>query len=107
MNFIVNARDAICEKQQQRNTKQRGEIVVGCQFVDRVIEITVQDNGCGMSEQTRKKLFEPFYTTKEVGEGTGLGLSISYSIIQKHEGEVVVETQLGGGSTFKLFLPTK
>ncbi|MFT5162604.1 MAG: two-component system NtrC family sensor kinase [Alteromonadaceae bacterium] len=55
--------------------------------------------------KTKNKLFEPFYTTKKVGEGTGLGLSISFGIVQKQGGELTVESQLGAGSEFTLRLP--
>ena len=58
-----------------------------------------------MSDETKRKLFEPFYTTKDVGEGTGLGLSIAFGIVQKHGGELVVESELGLGSTFVIRLP--
>ncbi|MFT4927048.1 MAG: two-component system NtrC family sensor kinase [Phenylobacterium sp.] len=58
-----------------------------------------------MSAETQKRLFEPFYTTKDVGEGTGLGLSISFGIVQKHEGELSVTSELGSGTVFTLLLP--
>lgn len=106
MNLIVNACDAIREKQAADEQPQRGKIIIGLKEVDRGIEISFQDNGNGMSEVTQNKLFEPFYTTKAVGEGTGLGLSISYSIVEKHQGEMKVSSTLGEGTTFTLFLPT-
>jgi signal transduction histidine kinase len=59
----------------------------------------------GMTDETKTKLFEPFYTTKNIDEGTGLGLAISYDIIQKHGGELTVNSQLGVGSEFKVVLP--
>jgi two-component system NtrC family sensor kinase len=102
---IVNACDAIEDKQRQQCSKIRGKVVIGCQQVKNTIEITIKDNGCGMSDETKSKLFEPFYTTKEVGEGTGLGLSISYGIVQRHHGELTAESTLGVGSEFTLVLP--
>ena len=60
-----------------------------------------------MTEEVKNKIFEPFYTTKEVGEGTGLGLSITYSIIQKHKGLINVESELNKGTTFEIRLPIK
>ncbi len=105
MNLIVNACDAIDEKRIRTGASAQGRIVIGCREVGKVIEITVKDNGGGMSEQTQIKLFEPFYTTKDVGKGTGLGLSISYGIVQKHQGDLVVESELGLGSMFTLTLP--
>jgi signal transduction histidine kinase len=105
MNLIVNACDAIKEKQTAQGNKNLGRVNVRCYCVDNVIEITVSDNGNGMTEQTKNKLFEPFYTTKSVGEGTGLGLSISYGIVQKHGGELTVKSELGQGTEFRLRLP--
>ena len=111
MNLIVNACDAIAYDQQQTepanqpSSHQPGQIIIGCTMKDNAIEITVQDNGCGMTEQTKSKLFEPFYTTKEVGKGTGLGLSISFGIVQKHGGQLSVESELGVGSRFLVKLP--
>ena len=67
--------------------------------------IKVKDNGCGMSIDTQTQLFNPFFTTKSVGQGTGLGLSISYSIIQSHKGDIKVESSLGEGTTFTVILP--
>lgn len=105
MNLIVNACDAIRDKHRARKSNKAGSIVVGCYCRDERIDITFRDNGCGMDEQTMEKLFLPFYTTKKVGEGTGLGLSISYSIIQKHEGELSVKSELGVGTEFRVRLP--
>ncbi len=66
----------------------------------------IEDNGPGMDEESRKRVFEPFYTTKPVGEGTGLGLSVSYFIItENHGGEMAVESQIGSGTKFIIRLP--
>jgi signal transduction histidine kinase len=67
--------------------------------------VSVSDNGKGMDETTKTKIFEPFFTTKDVGEGTGLGLSISHGIIEKHDGTIRVESQLGKGTSFIVGLP--
>ena len=69
------------------------------------IEVKFADTGHGIKEEDKKRLFEPFFSTKEVGKGTGLGLAISYSIIQKHQGTIEVESQVGKGSTFTVKLP--
>jgi two-component system, NtrC family, sensor kinase len=69
------------------------------------IVITIEDNGTGIKEETKKKIFQPFFTTKPTGEGTGLGLSLSYDIIKAHGGEIFVETREGEGSTFIIQLP--
>ena len=67
--------------------------------------LTIKDTGCGMSPSTKDRVFEPFFTTKKQGEGTGLGLSVAYGIIQQHQGVITLETELGEGTTFRVFLP--
>ncbi|MBN63784.1 MAG: hypothetical protein CME20_20710 [Gemmatimonadetes bacterium] len=67
--------------------------------------ISIADTGGGISEQIIENIFEPFFTSKEVGQGTGLGLSISHSIVQKHGGHIALENQPGTGATFSVCLP--
>jgi len=69
------------------------------------IRLSVRDSGCGMEPGVIKRIFEPFYTTKESGEGTGLGLTMVYSIVQNHQGAIVVESEPGCGTTFDLYFP--
>jgi signal transduction histidine kinase len=69
------------------------------------VEVEFTDTGSGIRPEILNKIFEPFYTTKEVGKGTGLGLSISYGIIKEHQGDILVKSKLGEGTTFTLVLP--
>ena len=105
MNLLVNACQAIVAKLRGQPKEVRGKVVVSTSMEEGRVAIAFSDDGVGMQNETLSKLFEPFFTTKDVGEGTGLGLSISFGIIQKHEGEILVESTLGEGSTFTLLLP--
>ena len=70
-----------------------------------LVEVSISDTGCGISETDMENIFEPFFTTKEDGKGIGLGLSVVYGIIAKHQGTITVESEPGKGSTFKIRLP--
>lgn len=96
MNLIYNAADAI---------EGHGIISVRTRHDAGKLYISITDNGCGMPEDVRSRIFEPFYTTKPVGKGTGLGLSIAYGIIEKHQGKIEVESEPGKGTTFTITLP--
>ena len=110
INFFTNARDAI-EIKKEKN----GTITIFTDFNTNVksmksdsrdmIQIKVQDNGVGIPENIKHKIFNPFYTTKEVGKGMGLGLSISYGILSKMNGSVFVESEVGKGAAFTVSLP--
>lgn len=106
MNLVVNACHALLAKEDKDNPGEIiGQIIAGCEQKGDSVEITIKDNGCGMTEETKNHLFEPFYTTKSIDEGTGLGLSISYDIVHKHGGELTVESELDVGTVFTLTLP--
>ena len=70
-----------------------------------MIEIDIIDNGCGIPPENLQRIFDPFFTSKEVGKGTGLGLSVSHGIIAAHGGGIEVESEVGKGTTFRIFLP--
>jgi signal transduction histidine kinase len=71
----------------------------------RWLEISITDTGIGITEESKKRIFDPFYTTKKMGEGTGLGLAICENIIKEHSGRLDVESEVGKGSTFFVYLP--
>lgn len=96
LNIIVNACHAIPEK---------GEIVIKTRLETDMAIIAISDTGDGIPEDVIKKMFEPFFTTKAAGKGTGLGLSISNKIIKQHNGEIVVESKVGEGTTFSIKIP--
>jgi PAS domain S-box-containing protein len=102
MNLLINATHAI-----QAKGDAVGEIVIRtwCDQVNAFV--SVSDNGCGIPPENRSRIFDAFYTTKDVGKGTGLGLSISSGIIRKHGGEITVSSEVGIGTTFTVRLPLK
>jgi two-component system cell cycle sensor histidine kinase/response regulator CckA len=112
MSIAVNARDAM---------PRGGQLMVSTALVDidegyverhlldsrlgQFVCLTISDTGCGMDQMTLSRLFEPFFTTKEFGKGTGLGLATVYGIVRQHQGWVEVRSQLGQGTSFKIYLP--
>jgi signal transduction histidine kinase len=102
LNLIVNAAHAI-----EETKKGMGLIRITTRKLNNnFIEILIQDNGAGISAENREKVFNLFFTTKEVGKGTGQGLSLSYSIIvEKHHGKLFFESTVGNGTTFHIQLP--
>ncbi|HAT42281.1 MAG TPA: hypothetical protein DCS87_11280 [Rheinheimera sp.] len=97
LNLLMNAAQAM--------DKSPAQIQITTALVDEQVLIRICDNGCGMSPALQKRIFEPFYTTKDVGKGTGLGLSLSKAIIEEHQGQIDVESTLGRGSCFSIMLP--
>ena len=96
INLISNAIQAM---------QHGGSLRVGLNKTSGKVAITVQDTGTGIPKQSLKRIFDPFFTTKPEGEGTGLGLSVSYGIVSRHGGTIEVESELGWGTTFTVFLP--
>jgi PAS domain S-box-containing protein len=99
LNLIVNAEYAM------KKAHGRGTLTIATERKDDHIRISFTDDGMGMTDQVKAKLFNPFFTTKEVGEGTGLGLGLSRSIVLDHGGTMDVESQLDQGATFTITLP--
>ncbi|MGK7901106.1 MAG: sensor histidine kinase [Hormoscilla sp.] len=102
LNIIENAIDALLESSGTKNpqiyirTEKRG---------DRMVMVTIRDNGPGIPESIIDKLFDPFFPTKEVGKGTGMGLAIAYQIIEKHQGKFEVSSEAGKGASFAISIP--
>lgn len=108
MNMLVNAQHAI---------ENAGSITIRTRRVLKprtpelghepvpMVEIAIIDSGCGISKENLQRIFDPFFTTKEVGKGTGLGLSVSHGIVKAHGGTIEVESIVGQGSTFRVYLP--
>ncbi len=104
LNLLKNAAQAFMEN----NGSEKPRITVRTMLNTDIATIEVEDNGSGMNEETRKRIFEPFYTTKPVGQGTGLGLAVSYMIItNNHKGSMEVQSELNKGTRFSIHLPRK
>lgn len=96
MNLLVNAAQAI---------EGRGEIRLSTGHQGDEVFVAVRDSGCGIPPDKLNRIFDPFFTTKPVGTGTGLGLSVSYSIVEKHGGRIEVDSKVGEGTEFRVWLP--
>ncbi|MBX9735274.1 MAG: hypothetical protein K2X37_14560, partial [Chitinophagaceae bacterium] len=128
LNLINNAFFAVSQRQnvgtserQERQSSERRNVgaswplrsdeeytpmvIVSTRKKEDTIEITVSDNGTGIPNEIKEKIFQPFFTTKPTGQGTGLGLSLSYDIVKAHGGELRVESEQGKGTTFKIEIP--
>ncbi|MBC6607552.1 two-component sensor histidine kinase [Hymenobacter sp. BT188] len=106
LNLLTNAFYAVRQRQQQGEAGYIPTVGIRTCHTGNQVKIQVQDNGTGIPESVKEKIFQPFFTTKPAGEGTGLGLSLSYEIItQGHGGTLTVESREGSGSTFCISLP--
>ena len=105
MNILNNALYAVVTKNYEED--EGPCISLKTELINNEVNVHIKDNGIGMDENTQKKLFEPFFTTKDVGEGTGLGMSIVFKIIEKHNGKIHINSELGKGSEFIITLPLR
>jgi CheY-like chemotaxis protein len=96
INLCNNAREAMTNG---------GEIKIEAKKHKKKVIVTISDTGCGMDKETLKNIYDPFFTTKDIGEGTGLGLSITHGIIEEHNGEISVSSQPGKGTVIKVSFP--
>lgn len=99
LQLVLNAEQAI------RQSREKGEIHIACGTNDTHALLTITDTGCGMDEETRERIFDPFFTKQGSHSATGLGLSISHAIVAQHGGEVSVESQPDRGTTLQIRLP--
>ena len=98
LNLLVNAAQAI---------PKRGEIRIRTFAQDGHVGVEIKDNGAGIPEENLPRIFDPFFTTKAPGKGTGLGLSVAYGIVEKHKGRIEVDSKVGQGTRFTVFLPVE
>ena len=111
MNLIINARDAMSNGGQLAIETGDAELDAGHPLADQAqsgkyVMVSVSDNGCGMSAETKSHIFEPFFTTKEQGKGTGLGLAIVFGIVKQSGGQIFVHSEPDIGTTFKIYFPS-
>jgi signal transduction histidine kinase len=105
LNLLNNAFQAVDEKSRTAVDGYRPTVTVSTMRSPQGIEIRVEDNGPGIPDEIKDKIFQPFFTTKPAGQGTGLGLSLSYDIVKAHGGEIRIQASAGNGSTFIINLP--
>jgi two-component system NtrC family sensor kinase len=99
LNLIINA------ETEMKLVRNKGKLLIKTEQLDNSIHISFKDNGPGISRENLDKIFNPFFTTREVGEGTGLGLSMCYGIVKEHNGRIWADSVRGNGATFNVELP--
>jgi C4-dicarboxylate-specific signal transduction histidine kinase len=104
-NLVTNARDAVNERIEAGNDTERGKIVISTFSDGHTVGLTLFDNGTGIDPEQMDKIFESFYTTKEMGEGLGLGLPIIQGIVRDYNGTISVKNNPGNGTSFKIIFP--
>jgi signal transduction histidine kinase len=105
LNLINNAFFAVNERKKKGEDGYQPLVTLSTKSLGDKIMILVKDNGLGIPDAIKNKIFQPFFTTKPTGQGTGLGLSLSYDIVKAHGGEIRVESQIGSGTVFTIHLP--
>ncbi len=105
LNLLTNAFYAVNEKKKQRPEGYEPTVSISTKKIGDKVEIRVSDNGNGMPESVKDKIFQPFFTTKPTGQGTGLGLSMSYDIVKAHGGKINMTTKEYEGTEFTISLP--
>jgi len=105
LNLFNNAFYAVAEKRKISGEEYQPVISISTKKTAAGVEVKIKDNGIGIPEKNREKIFQPFFTTKPTGEGTGLGLSLSYEIVKAHRGELEVESSEGEFTEFTILLP--
>jgi PAS domain S-box-containing protein len=103
LNLLVNSVHAI-EEAKQNGVESDHRITMSVEKKNDIVELSIQDSGCGIAEENMSQLFKPFFTTKDIGHGTGLGLATSYKLIQSWDGKIFAQSQPGQGATFKIQL---
>jgi len=101
INIILNAEQVMVE------AHKRGKLTIVTECVGDMVRASITDDGPGISPENMRKLFMPFFTTKEVGKGTGLGLAICHGIVTEHGGRIYAESKPGSGATFVVELPVE
>ena len=119
LNLALNAVTAVTEAVEEDRSARAHDGLLGGRVLFRTravrpdgdgrvfVEVDVEDNGTGIAAENRSRIFEPFFTTKEPGKGTGMGLTIVKGIVDEHQGRIAVESDIGAGTTVRVFLPTE